>query len=73
MSWNAKRYQCGKRGRGAAELTSHHVPPKHPDRQPHFTLDKSRLQHDAYHALFRAAATFEDAVSILWNDWWKPA
>jgi hypothetical protein len=56
------------------KVTKHHVPPQHPDPQPRFIRKVDNEFHRAYHLLFQAAATYEDACEILKRDWWtKPA
>lgn len=50
----------------------HHVPPRHADPRPRFTLKKDRREHEAYHLLFGCAKSFEDACEILYQDWWRP-
>ena len=50
--------------------TTHHVPPRHPDPQPRFLMEVDDRHHRAYHLLFKAAASYEDACAILLRDWW---
>ena len=52
--------------------TTHHVPPRHPDPQPHFLCRVDERHHQAYHLLFSAAKSYEDACRILQRDWWTP-
>lgn len=53
-------------------MTKHHVPPKNPDPVPKpRILIKSEKHHQAYHLLFGAARSFEDACAILQRDWWE--
>lgn len=80
MSWQAKRYREGqpltpeeeRRIFGPPTPTKHHVPPKHPDKQPRVIRIDAR-HHRAYHILFGAPKTFEDCIQILKRDWWTPA
>jgi hypothetical protein len=53
------------------KTTRHHVPPRHPDKQPRFVRKKRQCHHNAYHILFGAAPTFEACVDILRKDWWE--
>lgn len=74
MSQKALRYQ----GLHVAPVkreprqTRHHVPPTHPDKQPRFLKKVDERHHAAYHMLFGAAASFEEASEILKRDWWTP-
>ena len=53
------------------QITSHHVPPKVPDKMPRpQILKKERRHHEAYHLLFHNAPDFATAVYILRRDWW---
>lgn len=52
------------------QMTDHHVPPRHPDKTPKRILRKTKVQHEAYHTLFAAAKSYEDACMILLLDWW---
>jgi hypothetical protein len=49
----------------------HHVPPRKPDANPRFIKRKDSRHHRAYHILFAAAKSYEDACLILWRDWWE--
>ena len=51
-------------------LTDHHVPPRNPDPQPRYIQRVDERHHRAYHLLFKAAASYEDACKILLYDWW---
>jgi hypothetical protein len=80
MSLKAKRFKEEAWRRGDLHLvpdnkvTKHHVPPKNPDQQPHFLRRVDYRHHKAYHLLFGAVASYEDACKILLKDWWtKPA
>ena len=53
------------------ESDRHHVPPRNPDANPRFIKRKDARHHQAYHLLFGAAKSYEDACLILWHDWWK--
>jgi hypothetical protein len=71
---NHKKMKGSPKGKKSSpmQLTDHHVPPKHPNSQPQFVLKKRLDHHRAYHLLFNAASSFEDAVAILKKDWWTP-
>jgi hypothetical protein len=71
MSLNARRYQKKENLYNPERMTRHHVPPRHPDSEPRFVMDVDDRHHRAYHLLFKAAANFEDACAILWEDWWR--
>jgi hypothetical protein len=49
----------------------HHVPPRKPDAKPRFIKRKDSRHHRAYHLLFAAAKSYDDACLILWHDWWE--
>lgn len=49
----------------------HHVPPRNPDGNPRFIKRKDSRHHRAYHLLFGAAKSYEDACLVLWHDWWE--
>jgi hypothetical protein len=50
--------------------TRHHVPPRNPDRRPRKQIIwKEERHHQAYHLLFGAPRTFQEAVAILKRDW----
>ena len=74
MSMNARRYRFGngdlKLVPRTERLTDHHVPPRNPDPQPRYIQRVDDRHHRAYHLLFKAAATYEDACKILLADWW---
>ncbi len=55
------------------ETDRHHVPPRRPDANPRFIKRKDSRHHRAYHLLFAAAKSYEDACLILWHDWWEQA
>ena len=50
--------------------TKHHIPPKSVGAE--FILYKTRKEHEAYHLLFRNAASFEECCKILKEEWWTP-
>src|SRR5208283_2752805 len=60
-------------GRAMKESDRHHVPPRKPDANPRFIKRKDSRHHRAYHLLFAAAKSYDDACLILWHDWWKQA
>lgn len=75
MSLKARRYQERQAQEYGLTIiqtktSKHHVPPRHPDKQPHFIFRVDDRHHRAYHLLFKAAKSFEDCVEILRNDWW---
>lgn len=49
----------------------HHIPPRNPDPTPRFIKRKDPRHHQAYHLLFAAAKSYEDACLILRHDWWE--
>lgn len=75
MSLNAHRYRCyGEETRvqgSPYKMTSHHVPPRNPDKVPR-TIRIDERHHRAYHLLFGSARSLDDAISILTRDWWSP-
>lgn len=81
MSKNAKRYHRYNEDTSEFPFERlsgsgfHHIPPKCPDKKPVFNKQEGRMvskkSHAAYHLIFHNAATFEEAVEILWNDWWN--
>jgi hypothetical protein len=50
--------------------TRHHIPPRNPDKHPRKFKWLTPAQHEAYHTLFGAPKSFEDAVLILWQVFW---
>jgi hypothetical protein len=52
------------------KLTKHHVPPRSVGAK--FILYKTQKEHEAYHLLFRNAASYEECCEILKRDWWTP-
>jgi hypothetical protein len=73
MSWQARRFRPEEnflRLVPTPKLTKHHVPPTNQDRQPRFLKRVDDRHHRAYHLLFQAAASYEDACKILLRDWW---
>lgn len=73
MSWQAKRFNerehTGLRLVGV-KTSKHHVPPRNPDPQPRFLRIVDDRHHRAYHLLFGAVGSYEQACEILLRDWW---
>jgi hypothetical protein len=79
MSWKARRFNSKLDNEEVSRLAAlptkrskHHVPPQHPDPQPKFIKVVDDRHHRAYHVLFKAAGSFEEACEILLRDWWTP-
>lgn len=51
-------------------MSRHHVPPRNPDKQKRFIKYKKVEYHRAYHLLFGAVKSYEEACAILLHDWW---
>jgi hypothetical protein len=58
-------------GKVVKKADRHHVPPRNPDPTPRFIKRKDSRHHQAYHLLFAAAKSYDDACLILWHDWWE--
>ena len=61
------------KGRKLHPLTHHHVPPRSQgwNERHGFVLMKTQEAHRAYHTLFSNVGTFQGAVQILYEDWWR--
>jgi hypothetical protein len=69
---SAKQYSRVGHIRPRDGKTDHHVPPKHPAKEPRGRIIRKEDKHHlAYNLIFGSnCASFEMAVFILKRDWW---
>lgn len=71
-----ERYLQRKARKAARKLKNHradlhHVPPRSNGfSDGGFVLSKRRIDHKAYHQLFKNAGSYEECCAILLRDWW---